>query len=345
MDRIALIMAAGEGVRMLSDTPKMLHNVCGMPMVEHVLRAVEPVCDRRVLIVGHGKRAMLDAMAGRAEFVEQAPGGWGTGHAVRSAAPLLDGLSGAAIVTAGDMPLVLPETFRRLLNRVEAGCAAALLYDTVEKPFGYGRVVRENGRVTGIVEQKDLKGDQHQIGEINASVYCFDIAALRWALPRLQNNNAAGEYYLTDVIAILAAAGHAVEAVPVAEQAECMGVNDRAQLAEAEGAMRRRINLRLMKEGVTLRDPDRTYVDAGARIGRETVIHPGCEIDGASTVGQGAVLYPGCRLVRSSVGDGAAVEQSLLADASVGAGASVRHSVIEGAAVAPGESVGPFAKR
>ena len=145
----------------------------------------------------------MEACHGQADFVEQQPGGWGTGHAIRSAAPMLEGKKGAVLITAGDMPLVLPETYARLVSEVEKGYAAAMLTDYVDNPTGYGRVVRENGRVCAIVEQKDLVGEQHNIKEMNASVYCFDIESLLWALPQLKNNNGAHEYYLTDVISIL----------------------------------------------------------------------------------------------------------------------------------------------
>lgn len=323
MEKLALIMAAGEGTRMMSDTPKMLHQVCGQPMVEHVLRAVDPVCKQKIMIVGHGKERMMDAYHGRVDFVVQQPGGWGTGHAVRSAMSALVGKRGAVLVTAGDMPLVLPETFARLMSEVQQGASCAMLTDYVDNPVGYGRVVREGGRVVAIVEQKDLVGEQHEVKEINASVYCFDMEALAWALPQLSDDNKAHEYYLTDVIAILARAGHRITTVPVLEKAECMGINDRVQLAEAGAQMRKRIAARHMRAGVTLIDPAATYIEGDVVIGRDTVIYPGCVLEKGSVIGEHCTLLPNCRISQSTLGDGVKVESSVVLESSVDDGTTV----------------------
>ena len=238
---LAIIMAAGEGKRMRSDLPKVLHTVCGKPLAQHVLNALEGICEKKVLIVKYKKELVEEALQGQAEFVEQMDGGWGTGQAVKSALPYMQG-EGMVIIAAGDMPLVKQETFQLLAEKVQAGYAGALLYDVVENPFGYGRVIMdENGFATGIVEQKDLAEDQLDIPAINASVYAFDMQALAGALPKLDNRNAANEYYLTDVVGILAREGKQIVGVRVPDKADCMGINTPEQLAEAEAEMRKRI--------------------------------------------------------------------------------------------------------
>lgn len=238
---LAIIMAAGEGKRMRSDLPKVLHTVCGKPLAEHVLDALEGICEKKVLIVKYKKELVAQALQGKAEFVEQMDGGWGTGQAVKSALPYMQG-EGMVIIAAGDMPLVKKETFELLAEKVNADCAGALLYDVVENPFGYGRVIMDDqGYATGIVEQKDLAEDQLGIQAINASVYAFDMKALAEALPKLDNRNAANEYYLTDVVGILAREGKKIVGVRVPDKADCMGINTPEQLAEAEAEMRKRI--------------------------------------------------------------------------------------------------------
>lgn len=325
VDKLALIMAAGEGTRMLSSIPKNLHQVCGIPMIEHVLRALSPVVSEKVVIVGHMKERVTQSIHGNVSFIEQQPGGWGTGFAVKSAASKLEGRKGQVIVTAGDMPLVLTETFAKLMSEVERGNACAMLTERMENPIGYGRVVRENGKITGIVEQKDLVGEQHNIKEMNASVYCFDIEALLSALPKLTNNNNANEYYLTEVISILHQDGHSIVAVPTLEKSECLGINDRCQLAVAEREMRNRINTRHMRAGVTITDPETTTIHPDVVIGRDTIIYPGCSIEKKTTIGAGCVLRDS-RIVKSHVGDNARIE----------------HSVVIDAKVSPDQRVGPY---
>ncbi len=344
MDKLALIMAAGEGTRMRSaDTPKVLHQVCGLPMLEHVLRSLGSVCSEQFVIVGHNKNKVIDAYHSKVGFIEQVAGGWGTGWAIRCCEHVLRGRRGVVLITAGDMPLVRTETFARLVAEVESGkYAAALLTDLVDNPFGYGRIVREGGKVTGIVEQKDLAPDQLNIREINASVYAFDIEALLWALPQLTNKNSANEYYLTDVIALLHKGGYQMTSVPVLEKAECMGVNDRVQLSAADAEMRRRINVKHMREGVTMLDPSRVYIQPDVTIGRDTIIHPGCEIGKGSIIGEKCVLHAGCQIAFSTIGEGCVIGNSLIKNAALGAGVRVEHAVIRGANVPDNAVVEPF---
>lgn len=240
-ESLAIIMAAGEGKRMQSDLPKVLHTVCGKALAQHVLDQLEGVCEKKVLIVKYRKELVMEQLAGQAEFVEQLDGGWGTGQAIKSALPYMEGKDGLVVIAAGDMPLVRRETFNLLADKVAQGYAGALLYDEIDNPFGYGRVIfDEDGNATGIVEQKDLTEEQQAIRAINASVYCFDMRSLAEALPKLDNHNAANEYYLTDVVKILAGEGKKIAGVRVPDPAECMGINTKAQLAEAEAEMLKR---------------------------------------------------------------------------------------------------------
>ena len=343
MDKLALVMAAGEGTRMRSDLPKVLHQVCGLPMLEHVLRSLGSVNAQQYVIVGHNKERVIAEYHSKVEFIEQTPGGWGTGWAIRCCEHVLKGKKGVVLITAGDMPLVRTETFARLISEVESGKhAAALLTDLVDNPFGYGRIVRENGKITGIVEQKDLKPDQLNIKEINASVYCFDIEALLWALPQLNDKNSANEYYLTDVIGILHQGGYAMTTVPVLDKSECMGVNDRVQLANADAEMRKRINAKHMREGVTMLDPSRVYIQPDVSIGKDTIIHPGCEIGKGSVIGEKCVLRAGCQIAFSNIGEGCQLGNSLIKNSTLGSNVKMEHAVARGANIPEGSVIEPF---
>lgn len=245
MDGFALVLAAGAGRRMESDTPKVLHKINGRTLADYVLEALDPVCSRKVMIVKHKMDEVMHACAGKAEFVEQKDGGWGTGWAVISAREFLEGYNGRVIITAGDMPLVKTQTFAKLDRAVADGYDAAMLYDTVENPHGYGRMVCDNaGMPCAIVEQKELSKEQLAIAEINASVYCFNAQSLLSALDTLGCENASNEYYLTDVIAALYKNGKRIIAIPVEESSECLGINTKAQLEEAGHAMAARCEVR-----------------------------------------------------------------------------------------------------
>ena len=314
---LALVMAAGESQRMKSSVPKMLHALCGRPILEHVLRALSGACDHTVVIVGHGRDQVMEAYHGRVDFAIQTPEAKGTGHAVRCAMDYLRGRTGPVVVTAADMPLVLPETYARLIQSVRDGNAGALLTDTVDNPFGYGRIVRENGEITRIVEQKDLTEAQKDIREINGLVCCFDAETLLWALPQLSDRNHAREVYLTDVVELITASGKRVVSVPVIEKCECQGINTREQLALREAEQRARINRRHMLSGVTLIDPAATYIDDDVTIGRDSVIHPGNTISAGTIIGENCVIMPGCRISASKIGSGARIESSVLIGADI----------------------------
>jgi len=298
-----VILAAGEGKRMRSRTPKMLHRMCGRPLIAYPLRLARTLSDRVVMVVGPGAddvRAVVGQDVVIAEQLERL----GTGHAVlqaRSACPA----EGVILVLAGDMPLLSLETLERLVEHHRAaGAAATVLTAMVERPQGYGRVLRQGGRVKRIVEDRDATDDQKKINEINTSVYCFDAKRLWPTLGELRPDNDQGELYLTDVVGLLARAGARVEAVAVADPAEALGVNDRKQLAQV-AAIQRRLTLdRLMAEGVTVLDPSSTYVDDTVTIGSDTVLYPNVLIEGATTIGSDAIIGTGCQIVSCQLADG-----------------------------------------
>ncbi len=324
-----VILAAGEGTRMKSDLPKPLHPVCGRPMMDHVLSTLDELGpDRVAVVVGVGADSVCEIVGERARACEQAER-LGTGHATRCALPALEGFEGDVLVTYADIPLVTAATLQALIDHHRAeGAAATVLTTEVADPTGYGRIVRDSvGAVSAIVEHRDASPEQLAISEINTGIYVFQAQALRGALQELTPNNDQGELYLTDAIAILVAYGRTVSATVTPDADEVMGINDRVQLAEAERIARDRIREALMLGGVTLVDPPSTFVDAGVTVGHDTVIGPGCHLQGETTVGSGCEIRGHVTLRSANVGDGV-----LLRD----------HTVIEESAVGDGAQVGPF---
>jgi bifunctional UDP-N-acetylglucosamine pyrophosphorylase/glucosamine-1-phosphate N-acetyltransferase len=298
-----VILAAGEGKRMRSRTPKVLHDLCGRPLISYPLRLAQTLADRVVMVVGPNAEGVRAAAGDGVTIVEQRER-LGTGHAVlqtREACPD----KGALLVLAADVPLLLLETIERLVEHHRAsGAAATVLTAVVERPQGYGRVLRQGGRVKRIVEDRDATDDQKKITEINTSVYCFDARRLWPALAEVKPDNDQGELYLTDVIGVLARAGAKVEAVIVDDPVEAMGVNDRKQLAALAAIQRRRILDRLMADGVTVLDPATTYVDDTVTIGADTVLYPHVILEGATTIGSECVIGAGCQVTASRLADG-----------------------------------------
>ncbi len=302
-DLTTVILAAGEGKRMRSRTPKMLHRMCGRPLIAYPLRLARTMADRVVMVVGPGSDDIRAVVGNDVAIVEQQER-LGTGHAVlqtQSACPT----EGVILVLAGDMPLLSLETLERLVQHHRAtGAVATVLTAVVERPQGYGRVLRQGGRVKRIVEDRDATDDQKKINEINTSVYCFDARRLWPTLGELRPDNDQGELYLTDVVELLARAGGRVEGVAVSDPTEALGVNDRKQLAQV-AAIQRRLTLdRLMAEGVTVLDPASTYVDDTVTIGTDTVLYPNVLIEGATTIGSDAVIGTGCQIVSCRLADG-----------------------------------------
>ena len=297
-----VILAAGEGKRMRSRQPKILHPLCGRALVAYPLRAAQALADRFVVVAPPDTPALREALAPEIRIVEQRER-LGTGHAVLQAQPACG--EGTILVLPADMPLISAETLERLIAHHRATRAVAtMLTAIVDKPQGYGRVLRQGGRVKGVVEDRDATDDEKKVAEINTSVYCFESSPLWSTLAEVKPDNDQGEYYLTDVIGILKRRGARVEGVPVSDSREALGVNDRRQLADAAAVQRARILDRLMESGVTVLDPATTYVEDMVVIGADTVIYPHVVIEGASTIGGDCVVGAGCHLTRATLGDG-----------------------------------------
>jgi bifunctional UDP-N-acetylglucosamine pyrophosphorylase / glucosamine-1-phosphate N-acetyltransferase len=353
----AVVLAAGEGTRMRSARPKPLHLLCGRPMAHYVLGALPArELDRAVIVVGHGaervtKKLTEDSAGLRLEFVEQLSQR-GTGDAVSvglTGLPddddLVDGHD--VLVLPGDTPLLRPETIEALVAEHRlSGAAATILTARFEDPTGYGRIVRagKDDRVVRIVEQADATPDEAAIDEINTGIFCFRRSLLVPALRRISPDNAQGELYLTDVVEVLAEAGHPVITVVAQDAAETQGINDRAQLAAAEAELRRRINERWLRLGVTMVDPAATYVDATVTLAPDVTLFPGAVLQGTTVVGQGAEIGPGSRLEDATVGERARLTHTVAERAVVGDDAVVGpFAVLEpGSEVASGTVTGPF---
>ncbi|MEK8133024.1 bifunctional UDP-N-acetylglucosamine diphosphorylase/glucosamine-1-phosphate N-acetyltransferase GlmU [Paenibacillus filicis] len=325
MKIIGIVLAAGQGKRMKSKLYKVLHPVCGKPMVGHVVSTLEGLqTSRTVVVVGHGAEAVQAYLGERAEYALQEQQ-LGTGHAVLQAGPLVADEDALTLVVCGDTPLISEETLQGMIGlHQERGAAATILTAVVEQPKGYGRIIRDaQGFVTKIVEEKDCTDEERLVKEINTGTYCFDNRKLFAALAEVKNENSQNEYYITDVIGILNSQGERVDGYVLDDAAESIGVNDRLALSEAEQAMRVRINRKHMLGGVTIIDPASTYIEADVRIGADTVLHPGTVLRGSTVVGEDASIGPQADILDSKIGSGVAVKYSVLQDAVVGDGSSV----------------------
>lgn len=322
-----VILAAGEGKRMRSRQPKVLHQLCGRPLISYGLRLARSLGDRIVLVVGPDADAVRAAAGEGVTIVEQRER-LGTGHAVLQARGHCEGLEGPILVLPSDAPLLSIETIERLVtHHATTGAAATVLTAVVDRPHGYGRVLRQGGRVKRIVEDRDATDDEKKVSEINTSVYCFDGRRLWPALERVRPENDQGEYYLTDVIDVLGKAGGRIEALAVADPEEALGVNDRKQLAALAAIQRRRILDRHMLAGVTIVDPGTTYIDDTVTIGADTVIYPHVMIEVASEIGSDCVIGAGCHVRATRIGDRVQLRPYCV----------LTESVVEGGAV-----LGPF---
>jgi len=297
----AVILAAGEGKRMRSRQPKVLHPLCGLPLIAYPLRTARALADRIVLVVGPNADAVVERAGSGVRAVVQRER-LGSGHAVLQAQAECG--EGTILVLPGDMPLLSVETIGRLVDHHRKSRAAAtVLTAVVPAPQGYGRVVRRGGHVKRIVEDRDATAAEKKIAEINTSVYCFAAAKLWQALGKVRADNDQGEYYLTDVIGILARAGARVDAVVIPDPGEAAGVNDRKQLAAVAAVQRRRILDRLMESGVTILDPASTYIDDTVTIEPDTTIHPHVTIEGPSAIGGDCIIGPGCHVSASRIAE------------------------------------------
>ena len=306
----AVILAAGKGTRMKSKLPKVLHNVGGHPMLEHVMDAAEAAgCRDNVVVIGHGAELVRELVGSRARIALQAEQ-LGTGHAVLQAADTLKDFTGTVMILCGDTPLLEAAELQKFYEEhIKSGAAATVMSAIMEDPYGYGRILRdEKGDVAGIVEEKDATSEQKRIKEINTGNYCVEAPLLFEVLKTLGNDNAQGEYYLTDVLAKLRGMGKKIGGVITDDSEMIMGVNSRRQLAEAESVMRRRILERLMDEGVTIMDPASTFIEKSVKIAPDTIIYPFTWLRGETVIGEDCEIGPSVRMENVKVADGCNLE-------------------------------------
>ncbi|OQS14515.1 UDP-N-acetylglucosamine diphosphorylase/glucosamine-1-phosphate N-acetyltransferase [Nocardia donostiensis] len=334
-----VVLAAGAGTRMRSKTPKVLHSLAGRSMLAHALHAANDIDPAYlVTVVGHDRDqvgAAVDAVAdelGRVIVPAVQSEQLGTGHAVQCGLTALpDDFTGDVLVTSADVPLLDGHTLSALLDEHRSYAerpAVTVLTFVPPDPNGYGRIVRDDdGQVVEIVEHADATPEQTHITEVNSGVYAFDVRVLRTMLGRLSTANAQHELYLTDVLRLAREAGHPVHGARLVDAAKVTGVNDRVQLAEAARTLNRYLLERHMRAGVTVVDPDTTWVDAGVRIARDVILKPGVQLFGATVVGEDAEIGPDCTLSDTVVGEGARVIRT--------------HG--EGAVIGRGATIGPFA--
>lgn len=354
----AVVLAAGAGTRMKSARPKPLHMLCGRPMVQHVLDSLSGLeANWIILVVGHGAERVVKTInegptsTMPIHYVEQTEQR-GTGHAVSVAMSALpvevsDETEDAdMLVLPGDTPLLDKQTVAALLKQHrDTDAAATLLTVRTPDPTGYGRIVRDkSGRVRRVVEERDASPEVAAIDEVNTSVYCFRTSLLGVALRRIDDRNEQGELYLTDAVEILAEAGHRIETMVAPDIAWAVGVNDRTQLAAAEAELRRRINHKWMLAGVTMVNPDNTYLDMDVTLAPDVTLYPGTRLEGSTSVGIGCEVGPDVQLKDCSVGERVHISRTQAIEATIGDDASVGPYVVlqSGAEVAPKAKVGPF---
>lgn len=328
-----LVMAAGAGTRMMSDTPKVLHTLAGRSMIAHVLHAVAKVAPQHLVTVLGKDRTRIEPVVaeladdlGRDIDIAIQDQQLGTGHAALCGLSALpDDFAGVVVVVSGDVPLLDAETLADLIaTHCSQPAAVTVLTTTLPDPTGYGRILRtQDGEVIAIVEQADATSSQRMISEVNAGVYAFDIAALRAALRKLRSDNAQQELYLTDVVSIVRSDHQVVHAKHVDDHALVAGVNDRVQLSELGAELNRRIVRAHQRAGVTIVDPGSTWIDVDVTIGRDTVVAPGTQLLGSTRIGGRCTIGPGCTLTDVVIGDTASVVRTHGSSSTIGAGATV----------------------
>ena len=324
-NRYVIVLAAGQGTRMKSKLFKVMHPVMGHPMVGHVVSAaLNAKATQVITITGVGAETIQDYLGDRSEYVFQEEQ-LGTAHAVEQARELLDGKEGTTVVLSGDTPLIKAETLEQLMDEHEnSGAKATILTALAEDPFGYGRVIRaKDGSVTKVVEEKDANEEERAVQEINTGTYCFDNKELFEALEKVDNNNAQGEYYLPDVLEILKDKNEKVSAYQLENMDEALGVNNRVALAQATTIMKNRINEEHMVNGVTLVDPNNTYIETDVKIGQDTVVEPGVYLKGNTVIGEDVVIGMHSVIEDSEIADNTQIHQSVLEEAKVGQGSNV----------------------
>ena len=326
-----VVLAAGQGTRMKSEWPKVLHRLSGRCLIDYVLHAADSLVPATVtVVVGHRGDQIRQHLGARRnlQVVVQEPQ-LGTAHALQQSESVLRGETGTLVLLSGDVPLLRPETLLGLTDtHRRAKAAATVVTATVDRPYGYGRIVRTGGRIVRIVEERDASPTERKIREINSGIYAFDLEPLFDALRGVASQNAQGEYYLTDLVGIYRRRKLPVETVMVAHPDEIRGINSRTELAEVSRIVRQNKNEELMAAGVTLVDPATTYIDPDVEIGADTVVHPGVVIQGQTRIGSACEIQAHVRIVDSTIGAHVAVNSFCL---------------IVGASVANGAAIGPFA--
>lgn len=334
----AVILAAGEGKRMLSAVPKVLHPICGRPMLRYILDSAAAVAVDPIIVVGRRSAQIRESMGPRCRYALQKEQ-LGTGHALLQAMPQLPE-EGSVLVLCGDTPLLQRENLEQLVQ-VHGDSAATVMTAEPADPTGYGRVIRgPDGSVRRIVEESDASPAEKKVCEINSGTYCFKISVLRKLLPQLTPDNIQREYYLTDILALMREQGYPVGACLVEDWQAALGINDRSQLAQAAAVVQGQINRSLMEQGVTLLDPAATYIDYDVKVGADTVILPQTLLEGATVIGSGCRIGPGAHLINAQLSDGVTVRQSIVEESTLESGTAVGPF----AHIRPGCRIGPKAK-
>ena len=320
---ISLILAAGKGTRMKSERPKVIQKVNGTPMLKRVIKTLENIgIEKNVFILGHKKDEVLEVM-GEIQYVEQAEQ-LGTGHAILIAKEKIEEFKEDVLITYGDTPLLTEKTLsemRRVFTEKNLDCI--LLECKVSDPFGYGRIIKDNGNVVDIIEEKDATEEEKKINEVNTGVYIFKYDKLISSIEKIDNNNSKGEYYLTDAIKVLANIGAKVETYQIGDEDEVLGVNSKAQLAQASRILRNRKNTELMDNGVILIDPETTYIEEDVIIGEDTVIYPHVLIQGKTEIGKNCQIFGNTRIEDSLISDNVKIESSLIEQSNIEEGVTI----------------------
>jgi len=324
-DTAVIIMAGGKGKRMKSNLPKVLHDLAGKPIINYVLDTVNKLkAERKIIIVGYKSEKIRELIEDKIEYTEQTKQ-LGTAHAVLQTKRLLSDFKGDVLVLSGDVPFLTIDTLKKFIKHHKNNSFCCTLITTVlENPQGYGRIIRdEEGKIKGIIEEADLPKDKRGINEINAGIYCFNKEHLFQALEKITPDNKQGEYYLTDTIEILLKKGLDIGNILLEDYSEILGINTRIELANASQKVYQRVRKHLMLQGVTIIDPNSTFIDAGIEIGKDTVVYPFTIIEKDSKIGKGCHIGPYSHLIDTRIGKGVKVWASTIEESSIEDGANI----------------------
>lgn len=321
----AIILAAGKGTRMKSDTIKILHKLLDKPMLEYIYDALEPLKPKQIVtVVGHQKDKVLDLYGGKSSFAEQKEQ-LGTGHAVLQAKDFFTEKKEDILILCGDTPLLTTDTLQNLVKYHQSNKFACTVLTAIQNdPTGYGRIIRDlEGKVVAIVEEKDASLEERAITEVNTGIFVFNVGLLFCLLPKVKNNNSQGEYYLPDVLKLMIKEGLPIGAQTMSNAEEMAGINDRVKLYEAEQTLKERINKNLMLEGVTIIDPKNTYIGNSVIIEPDVTVYPMCFIEGKTKIKKGSIIGPSTRIVNCEIGENTEINNSVILDSYIGNDVSV----------------------